>query len=39
LTDSLTLGGEVLQHQFNDFDGSGVDLDATTVTARVGFRF
>lgn len=34
-----TLGGEVLQHRFSDFDGSGIDLDATTVTARVGFRF
>lgn len=34
-----TVGGEVLQHRFSDFDGSGIDLDATTVTARVGFRF
>jgi outer membrane immunogenic protein len=39
LTDSWTVGGELLQHQFSDFDGSGVDLDATTVSARVGFRF
>ncbi len=39
LTDSWTVGGELLQHKFSDFDGSGVDLDATTVTARVGFRF
>ena len=34
-----TVGGEVLQHRFSDFDGAGIDLDATTVTARVGFRF
>jgi opacity protein-like surface antigen len=34
-----TVGGEILQHQFNNFDGSGVDLDATTATARVSLRF
>ena len=34
-----TVGGEVLQHQFDDFDGSGVDLDATTVKAKVALRF
>jgi outer membrane immunogenic protein len=39
LNDSWTVGGEVLQHKFDDFDASGVDLDATTVTARVNYRF
>lgn len=39
LGNNWTVGGELLQHRFSDFDGSGVDLDATTVTARVGFRF
>jgi outer membrane immunogenic protein len=39
LNDRWTLGGELLQHEFNDFDGSGVDLDALTATARIGFRF
>ncbi len=39
LTDQWTVGGEVLTHRFSDFDGSGVDLDATTATLRVGFRF
>jgi opacity protein-like surface antigen len=39
LTDQWALGGEVLTHKFDDFDGSGVDLDATTVTARVSFQF
>jgi opacity protein-like surface antigen len=39
LTDQWTLGGEILSHRFDDFDGTGVDLDATTVTARVGFQF
>jgi outer membrane immunogenic protein len=39
VTDRITVGGEVLRHQFDDFDGSGVDLDATTATARVSLRF
>lgn len=39
VTDSLSLGGEVLGHRFSDFDGSGVDIDAATVTARVSLRF
>lgn len=39
LNDRWTIGGELLQHEFNDFDGSGVDLDALTATARIGFRF
>jgi predicted porin len=36
---NLTLGGEILQHQFDDFAGSGSDISATTATARVSFRF
>jgi outer membrane immunogenic protein len=39
LNDQWTVGGELLQHNFNNFDGSGVDIDALTATARVGFRF
>ncbi len=39
LTDQWRVGGEVLTHQFNNFDGSGVDLDVTTVKARVSFAF
>lgn len=34
-----TVGGEVLQHNFDDFDASGVDLDATTLKAKVALRF
>jgi opacity protein-like surface antigen len=34
-----TVGGEVTQHDFNDFEGSTVDFDATTVKAKVGLRF
>ena len=39
INDQWTIGGELLQHNFDDFDGSGVDIDALTATARVGFRF
>lgn len=39
VSDRVTVGGEVLQHQFDDFDDSGVDLDATTVRAKVSLRF
>lgn len=39
LNDRMTVGGEVLQHNFNDFDGTGIDFDATTIKAKVGFRF
>lgn len=34
-----TVGGEVLEHNFDDFDGSTVDLDATTLKAKVALRF
>jgi outer membrane immunogenic protein len=34
-----TVGGEVLQHQFDDFDGTGIDFDATTIKAKVALRF
>ena len=39
VSDSIRVGAEVLQHQFEDFDGSGVDIDATTAAARVSFQF
>ncbi|SLN59991.1 outer membrane protein [Roseisalinus antarcticus] len=39
VTDRVRVGGEVLQHQFEDFDGTGLDLDATTASARVSFQF
>jgi opacity protein-like surface antigen len=39
LNDRWSLGGEVLQHKFDDFDNSGVDVDATTFSARVNYRF
>jgi opacity protein-like surface antigen len=39
INDQWTVGGELLQHDFGNFDGTGVDFDALTATARVGFRF
>lgn len=39
LTDQWIIGGEVLQHNFNNFDGTGVDLDALTAQMKVSFRF
>ncbi|NJS39641.1 MAG: porin family protein [Rhodobacteraceae bacterium] len=39
VSDRWTVGAELLQHDFNDFDGSTIDLDATTLSAKVGMRF
>lgn len=36
---SIRVGGEVLRHQFEDYNGSGSDIDATTASARVSFQF
>ncbi len=38
-TDRVTVGAEVMHHQFDDFDDSGVDVDATTLQAKMTFRF
>lgn len=38
LTDRMTLGAELMEHRFDGF-GGGADVDATTLNARVGFRF
>lgn len=39
VTEQVSLGGEVLYHEFEDFNGSGSDVEATTVQARATFRF
>lgn len=39
LSDNLRLGGEVLQHEFDDFAATGLNLDATTAAVRVSFEF
>ncbi|GEM_PF-4033734 len=33
------LTGEILYHDFDDFDGASFDLDGTTATLRYSFRF
>jgi outer membrane immunogenic protein len=41
LTDSVSVGGEFMYHQFDDFgdEGENFDLDATTLQGKVTFRF
>ncbi|MBF9036379.1 outer membrane beta-barrel protein [Rhodobacterales bacterium HKCCE2091] len=39
LGNSWVVGGDVTYHEFEDFDATGVDVDVTTVTARVSYRF
>ncbi|MGL4320500.1 MAG: outer membrane protein [Paracoccaceae bacterium] len=39
LSERLSVGAELLTHKFDDFDASGVDLDATTAKARINLRF
>ncbi|SFI70503.1 outer membrane protein [Celeribacter neptunius] len=39
LSDSINVGAELLQNEFDEFDNSGSDLSATTLGARVSFKF
>lgn len=39
VTDTFYVGGEVLGHRFDDFNNTGIDVDATTVSLRGGVRF
>ena len=39
LNETVTVGGEVMRHQFDDLDDSGIDADVTTVQAKMTFRF
>ena len=39
ISDQFTVGGEYLMHKFNNFDGSGTNLDVNTLTAKVSFKF
>ena len=36
---NLRVGGELLKHEFDNFAGSGADIDATTLAARVSYNF
>lgn len=35
----ITVGAEVLRHEFADYAGTGIDVSATTVAARVSYSF
>lgn len=40
VNDSMRVGAEVLQHEFEEFDDNGdLDIDATTASVRVSFVF
>lgn len=39
VTNNVTVGGEVLRHQFTDLDDTNVDADATTAQVRASYRF
>ncbi|MEY8881519.1 outer membrane protein [Donghicola sp. XS_ASV15] len=39
VTDSVTVGGEVLRHRFIDMDDTNMDADATTAQVRMSYRF
>jgi opacity protein-like surface antigen len=39
VTDQITVGAELLQHEFDDFDGGGTDVSATTFGINAAFRF
>ena len=39
LSETWTVGGELLGHRFEDFDDTGVDLEAVTLQAKVAYRF
>lgn len=39
VTDYLSVSGEVLRHQFNDFGGAGNDFDVNTFNLRASLRF
>ncbi len=39
VTDNMSLGGELLYHEFDDFESSGVDAEVVTAQVRATFRF
>ena len=39
VTDNWRLGGEVLHHRFNNFNGTGNSVSANTALLRASFRF
>jgi len=39
INDQFVVSGEVLRHDFNNFNNTGQDADATSVNIRASFRF
>lgn len=39
INERYTVGAELLEHNFDDISGTGVDADATTLTVRGSIRF
>lgn len=39
VTDNVIAGVEYLYHGFDNFDDSGVDVDANTIAAKVSYKF
>jgi len=39
VTQNMSLGGEVLYHEFDNFDSTGIDAEIVTAQVRATFRF
>lgn len=39
VSDVVTVGAEALRHEFDDFDSTGIDLDADTFSLRISYDF
>ena len=39
VSDAITVGGELLRHEFDDFDSTGIDVNADTAALRVSYNF
>jgi len=39
MSDNIRVGGEVLKHEFDNFEQTGLDLEATTAAVRMSFQF
>ncbi len=39
IANQFSLGGEILYHEFDNFNSTGIDVEATTIQLRGTFRF
>jgi len=39
INDQYTVAAELLEHEFDDIGGTGIEADATTLTIRGSIRF